>query len=147
MIVEIIDLTGESPSPPPLPSSRRSASQQQGPTILNFANATTTPPATSVWPPSMHIYDPSLNPSHRYYHHQQLQATNDNNNNNNDNGSSFFYPPYMHVDQHQHQAAAPAPAVTTAHEPLISQSQQTEFMFSHPNNNFLAADDWTLKEH
>ncbi|MED6137391.1 hypothetical protein PIB30_064617 [Stylosanthes scabra] len=69
-----------------------------------------------------------------------MQGTNDKN-----NGNSFSFPPYMNVDHHQHQAAAPA--VTTTHEPLISQSQQTEFMFSHPNNNCLAADDWTLKEH
>ncbi|QHN80321.1 hypothetical protein HN51_057212 [Arachis hypogaea] len=88
---EIIDLTEGAASPPP--PSRFS----DGPTILNFAvvdpvlsdfqNHVTT---TSVWPPSMHIYDPSANPS--YYHYQGS----------NNNSSSFFFQPYMHA-HHHHQ--------------------------------------------
>ncbi|MED6204072.1 hypothetical protein PIB30_005469 [Stylosanthes scabra] len=142
MIFEIIDLTRESPPrPPPLPPpSRRSVSEE--PTILNFANGTTTIATNGVWPSSMHIYDPSLHPSHRYYHHQPLQASNENNNN---NSSSFFFQPYMNANHLQHQHQVAATAVTTTHEP-VSQSQQTAFMFSHPNNNCLPADDWTLEE-
>ncbi|KAL1370668.1 hypothetical protein HN51_000904 [Arachis hypogaea] len=89
---EIIDLTEGEASPPP--PSRFS----DGPTILNFAvvdpvlsdfqNHATT---TSVWPSSMHIYDPSANPSH--YHYQGS----------NNNSSSFFFQPYMHAHHHHHQ--------------------------------------------